>query len=141
MILSWGFSLALSAASMQAGPASEFIFTSAPFLSCHASTIVELRKRRFASRLVWRPAEGKPDVAIWGARRTGGHWSGPFQLAREPETPTWNPVLFYSRDGRLLALLQVWPSPAPGLRGECGARTMAKRGLNRSICRPDSMAH
>ena len=117
MILSWGFSLALSAASMQAGPASEFIFTSAPFLSCHASTIVELRNGDLLVAWFGGTAEGKPDVAIRGARSTGGHWSGPFQLAREPETPTWNPVLFYSRDGRLWLYYKFGPSPSTWAAG------------------------
>ena len=33
------------------------------------------------------------------------------QLAREPKTPTWNPVLFYSRDGRLLGGVKTLRKP------------------------------
>lgn len=46
-------------------------------------------------------AEGNPDVAIWASRRSGGHWSAPVEMAREPGVATYNPVLFYTTDGRL----------------------------------------
>jgi len=117
MTLSWGFSLALSAASMQAALVSEFIFTSAPFPSCHASTIVELRNGDLLVAWFGGTDEGEPDVAIWGARRTGGHWSAPAQLVREPETPAWNPVLFYSRDGRLWLYYKFGTSPSTWTAG------------------------
>jgi predicted neuraminidase len=80
---------------------SEFIFTEAPFKSCHASTIVQLRNGDFLAAWFGGTAEGNPDVAIWSSRRTRNGWSAPFQLVREPNTPTWNPVLFHSNDGRL----------------------------------------
>jgi len=117
MTLSWGLSLALSAASMQAALVSEFIFASAPFPSCHASTIVELRNGDLLVAWFGGTAEGKPDVAIWGARRAGGHWSAPAQLVREPETPAWNPVLFYSRDGRLWLYYKFGTSPSTWTAG------------------------
>jgi predicted neuraminidase len=111
MVLSCICSLALSAASTQAGPVSEFIFTSAPFQSCHASTIVELRNGDLLAAWFGGSDEGKPDVAIWGARRSGGQWSTPVLLVREPETPAWNPVLFSSRDERLWLYYKFGPSP------------------------------
>jgi predicted neuraminidase len=79
----------------------EFIFEKAPFASCHASTIVELRNGDLMSAWFGGSAEGRPDVAIWASRQSGGKWSEPFALAREPGAACYNPVLFYTKDGRL----------------------------------------
>ena len=43
---------------------SEFIFDSAPFPSCHASTVVELANGDLMSAWFGGTGEGKPDVAI-----------------------------------------------------------------------------
>ena len=94
-----------------AAPKREFIFTSAPFASCHASTIVELRSGGLLAAWFGGQEEGAPDVGIWGARRTGDRWSEPVELARERHVPTWNPVLFYTRDGRLWLYYKFGPSP------------------------------
>jgi predicted neuraminidase len=91
---------------------SEFIFTTAPFKSCHASTIVQLRNGDFLAAWFGGSAEGNLDVAIWASRRTKGSWSAPFQLAREPNTPTWNPVLFHSNDGRLWLYYKFGAGPS-----------------------------
>ena len=80
---------------------SEFIFNAAPFSSSHASTIVELSNDELLAAWFGGTAEGNPDVAIWASRRTARGWTVPFQLVRELNTPTWNPVLFHSADGRL----------------------------------------
>ncbi len=95
--------LILSLTYMQSTPANEFIFTSAPFDSCHASTIVELTDGDLLAAWFGGSAEGNPDVAIWGARRTAAGWSEPRELVREPDIPSYNPVLFYTAD-RLLWL-------------------------------------
>lgn len=92
-------------------PEREFIFTSAPFASCHASTVVELRGGDLLAAWFGGKEEGAPDVAIWGSRRTAGQWSEPFELLREPHVPTWNPVLFHTRDGRLWLYYKFGPSP------------------------------
>jgi predicted neuraminidase len=99
--MSWITLLFLSLATMQTAPKSDFIFTSAPFASCHASTIVELRNGDLMAAWFGGSAEGKPDVAIWSSRRTGGQWSEPAELVREPTIATYNPVLFYTKQGRL----------------------------------------
>lgn len=91
---------------------SEFIFTTAPFKSCHASTIAELRDGNLLAAWFGGTAEGNPDVAIWASRRTPNGWSAPFQLAREPNTPTWNPVLFHSKDGRLWLYYKFGTGPS-----------------------------
>lgn len=91
----------LLAAYFPASRTSEFIFANAPFKSCHASTIIELRDGNLLAAWFGGTSEGNPDVAIWASRRSAAGWSAPFQLVREANTPTWNPVLFHSKDGRL----------------------------------------
>ena len=91
--------------------APEFIYDTAPFPSCHASTVVELRNGDVMSAWFGGTAEGHPDVAIWGARRSGGKWSAPEVLAREPEIATFNPVLFHTRDGKLWLYYMFGPKP------------------------------
>jgi predicted neuraminidase len=90
----------------------EFIFITAPFPSCHASTIVELANGTLMAAWFGGTGEGKPDVAIWGSRRSATGWSAPVELAREPDTPAWNPVLFHSRNGRLWLYYKFGPSPS-----------------------------
>lgn len=89
----------------------EFIFTTAPFPSCHASTIVELRNGDLLAAWFGGKGEGEPDVAIWGARRAAGQWSAPFELAREPQIAAYNPVLFHTKDGRLWLYYKFGPHP------------------------------
>jgi predicted neuraminidase len=88
----------------------EFIFDTAPFPSSHASTLVQLRSGGILAAWFGGTAEGNPDVAIWSSRRTSQGWSTPAELAREPHTPTWNPVLFYSKDGRLWLYYKFGPT-------------------------------
>lgn len=82
-------------------PVNEFIFESAPFPSCHASTVVELADGRVMAAWFGGSTEGEPDVAVWGATRSDGVWSPPRQLAREPHIACYNPVLFHTADGAL----------------------------------------
>jgi predicted neuraminidase len=91
---------------------SEFIFERAPFPSCHASTIVEVSPGEFLAAWFGGSDEGKRDVAIWGARKSGdGAWSEPRELAREPQIATYNPVLFLSADKKLWLYYKFGPSP------------------------------
>lgn len=101
----------LLAATAAATPQTEFIFEKAPFASCHASTIVELRDGGLMAAWFGGTSEGAKDVAIWGSRRISGAWSVPVELAREPNQPTWNPVLFYTVDGTLWLYYKFGPSP------------------------------
>jgi predicted neuraminidase len=103
--------LLLAAASLGAAPKFEFIFDTAPFRSCHASTVVELRNGDMLAAWFGGTAEGNPDVAIWSSRRSGGHWSPPAELAREPEIAAFNPVLFYTPNGRLWFYYKFGPHP------------------------------
>jgi predicted neuraminidase len=91
----------------------ELIFAvgSTSFASSHASTIVELKDGSLLSAWFGGSGENHPDVAIWTSRRTAQGWSAPAELAREPNVPCWNPVLFHTRDGRLWLYYKFGPSP------------------------------
>ncbi len=91
--------------------ASEFIYESAPFPSCHASTIVETKPGEFYASWFGGTNEGNKDVAIWGAARTKSGWSAPVELVREPNTPTWNPVLFHDKSGTLWLYYKYGTNP------------------------------
>jgi len=89
---------------------------SAPFRSCHASTIVETAGGLVAA---WfgGTGEGNSDVGIWAARHEGGSWTKPAEVARGvepggPRHPCWNPALFQAKGGPLLLFYKVGPSPS-----------------------------
>jgi Predicted neuraminidase (sialidase) len=93
----------------------EFIYETAPFPSCHASTIVETPKGLVAA---WfgGTAEKNPDVTIWVSRHQKTGWTVPKQAADGvmpdgSRYPCWNPVLFQPRRGPLLLFYKVGPSP------------------------------
>jgi predicted neuraminidase len=95
---------------------SEFIFETAPFPSCHASTIVETAGGLVAA---WfgGTAERNPDVGIWLSRIQDGRWTVPVEVANGVQTPqlrypTWNPVLFQPKTGPLFLFYKVGPSPS-----------------------------
>jgi len=90
---------------------SKFIFETAPFRECHASTIVETASGNFIAAWFGGTHEGAPDVAIWMSRLSQGRWSPPEVVAREPNVPAWNPVLFRAPNGRLWLYYKVGPSP------------------------------
>ena len=95
---------------------SEFIFETAPFPSCHASTIAETKSGLVAA---WfgGTAERNPDVCIYVARHENGQWTPPMQVAdgvgfATNRLPTWNPVLFQPKNGPLMLFYKVGPAPA-----------------------------
>lgn len=95
--------------------ASEFIFESVPFPSVHASTLAETREGLVAA---WfgGTREGAADVGIWLSRHAKNGWTAPAEVATgaQPDGqryPCWNPVLFETRDERLLLFYKVGPSP------------------------------
>lgn len=95
---------------------SEFIYETAPFPECHASTIAEARGTLVAA---WfgGTKEKNPDVGIWVSRYEKGNWTTPVEVAngvQSPERryPTWNPVLHQPKKGPLLLFYKVGPSPA-----------------------------
>src|ERR1700750_2506401 len=92
---------------------SEFIFETAPFPQCHASTIAETKAGLVAA---WFGGthERHPDVGIWLSPNTNGHWTAPIEVANGVQSPTnrfpcWNPVLFQRPNGELLLFYKVGP--------------------------------
>src|SRR5688500_7164965 len=96
---------------------SEFIYETAPFPSCHASTIAET-KDGLAAAWFGGTAEKNPDVGIWFSTSIrGGSWSPPVEVAngvqeKGKRQPCWNPVLFQPKEGPLLLFYKVGPSPS-----------------------------
>ena len=95
----------------------EFIYETAPFPSCHASTIVETTSGGLVTAWFGGTAEKNPDVGIWVARLEGGQWTAPVEVANgvQPDGkrhPTWNPVLFQPKTGPLLLFYKGGPSPS-----------------------------
>jgi predicted neuraminidase len=93
----------------------EFIYETAPFPSCHASTLVEVEGGLLAA---WFGGthERHPDVGIWTSRFENGKWSAPVEVANGVESdtvryPTWNPVLFQPKDGPVMLFYKVGPKP------------------------------
>jgi arylsulfatase A-like enzyme/predicted neuraminidase len=95
----------------------EFVFTEAPFASCHASSLVEGPKGLLCA---WfgGTREGAADVCIWLSRWENGRWSSPQLVADgiQPDGsryPCWNPVLFRPRASNTIYLFyKVGPSPS-----------------------------
>lgn len=94
---------------------SEFIFESAPFPQCHASTIAET-KSGFVAAWFGGTRESHPDVCIWASRLIERKWSAPVEVANGigngKRFPCWNPVLFQPREGPLLLFYKVGASPS-----------------------------
>jgi predicted neuraminidase len=95
---------------------SEFIFETAPFPECHASTIAETESDLVAA---WFGGthERHPDVGIWISRLKNGKWTPPIEIANGIQSPSnrypcWNPVLFQPKNGPLLLFYKVGPSPS-----------------------------
>lgn len=95
---------------------SEFIYETAPFPSCHASTIAETESGLIAA---WfgGTRERDPDVCIYVSRHENGQWTAPAEVANgvgfgEQRLPTWNPVLFQPKTGPLMLFYKVGPSPS-----------------------------
>lgn len=94
----------------------EFIYETAPFPSCHASTLVSHQGQIVAA---WFGGleESDPSVGIWLARREDGKWTEPVEIANGNQAsgdvsryPCWNPVL-HSIGNRLVCFYKVGPNP------------------------------
>ena len=113
-----GAPLTAGADDPQDGPAvaAEFCFESAPFPSCHASTIVEVEPGTLLVAYFAGTGEGNVDVGIWTSRGTARpdgstSWEPPQLVHDEPGVPCWNPVLFRPKGGDLLLFFKAGPSP------------------------------
>jgi len=94
---------------------SEFIYETAPFPECHASTIAESQGALVAAWFGGKH-EKSPDVGIWLSRKEDGKWTSPVEVANGVQSaskryPCWNPVLFQPKTGPLLLFYKVGPSP------------------------------
>ena len=94
----------------------EFLFESAPFAACHASTISETKGGLVAAWFAGKE-EGNSDVGIWMARRDRRGWSEIKEVAAGVQAdgkryPCWNPVLFTSGGGSLLLFYKVGENPS-----------------------------
>ncbi len=89
----------------------QFIFTSAPFVSAHASTIVELSSGELLCAWFGGTKEGAADVQIWMSHIDSEGWSSPVSVAQAPGVPCWNPVLFQMPSGEVLLFYKAGPSP------------------------------
>src|SRR5271169_2547424 len=95
----------------------QFLFTSAPFASCHAATLIQT-KEGLTAAFFGGSREGSPDVRIWQCSYCSGKWSAPVAVADGVQTPDsstapatvaatqpagptrfacWNPILFQAR--------------------------------------------
>jgi len=95
---------------------SEYIYETAPFPECHASTIAE-SKGTLVTSWFGGTKEKHPDVGIWVSRWESGKWTPPVEVANGVESsekryPTWNPVLHQPSNGPLLLFYKVGPSPS-----------------------------
>ncbi len=92
-----------------------FIYETAPFPECHASTIVETGNGLLAS---WfgGTEERDPDVCIYTSENVDGTWSEPVLVADgiindTLRYPCWNPVLFQKDNGEVVLYYKVGPNP------------------------------
>ncbi len=95
---------------------SELIYESAPFPSCHASTLVETSSGQLVAAWFGGTAEKNPDVGIWVARLENGKWTVPVEVANgvqenAPRLPCWNPVLFQPNQSDLMLFYKIGPTP------------------------------
>ena len=96
---------------------SGFVYDSAPYPQCHASTIVATSADRLAAAWFGGTRERDPDVAIYVAQWHDGRWHEPLECADgvQPDgsrLPTWNPVLFQPPGGPLILFYKVGLSPS-----------------------------
>jgi predicted neuraminidase len=119
----------------------EFIYESAPFPQCHASTIEQTQNGLVAA---WfgGTKEKHPDVGIWVARLDRDElkgdeikWTAPVEVANgvmdeQTRHPCWNPVLFQLPGKELLLFYKVGPSPSTWwgmlMRSNDGGRAWSK---------------
>ena len=100
---------------------SEFIYESAPFPECHASTIAQTTAGEIVAAWFGGTEERNPDVGIWVSRLQNGKWTRPVEVAngvqyttprgRVHRHPTWNPVLFQPKSGPLMLFYKAGPTP------------------------------
>jgi predicted neuraminidase len=93
-----------------------FIYETAPYPQCHASTIVETERKEMVAAWFGGTREKHPDVGIWVSRLENGRWTPSVEVANGVQAdgtrhPTWNPVLFQPRGAPLMLFYKIGPSP------------------------------
>jgi len=96
---------------------SEFIYETASFPSCHASTIVETSGGKLVVAWFGGTREKHPDVGIWVSRLDDSNWTAPVEVATGVQKngtrlPCWNPVLFQPDGESLMLFYKVGPDPS-----------------------------
>ncbi|MEY4986242.1 MAG: hypothetical protein RL567_21 [Bacteroidota bacterium] len=109
------FSMAFTITYAQKIESAAFIYESAPFPSCHASTLVET-PQGIAAAWFGGTHEKHPDVAIWLSFYQNGTWSNPQEVANGIQGngkryPLWNPVLFQIPGKELILFYKDGPAP------------------------------
>ena len=94
---------------------SGFIYETAPYPSCHASTMAETPSGLVAAWFGGKH-EKSPDVGIWFSRYINGHWETPVEVANGVQSdgkryPLWNPVLYQVPGKELLLFYKDGPAP------------------------------
>jgi len=123
----------------------EFLYETASFPQCHASTIVETGAG-LVTAWFGGTHEKHPDVGIWVSRQADGQWTAPVEVANgvvddQTRYPTWNPVLFQPSRGPLLLFYKQGPSPSEwwGMlirSSDCGVTWSAPERLPDGIAGP-----
>lgn len=94
----------------------DFVFTSASFPQCHASTLCETSRGMVIAWFGGTEEKAK-DVGIWVSYHDGSRWSSPREWANGIQHgghrhPCWNPVLFQPPgDAPTLLFFKVGPDP------------------------------
>ncbi len=117
LLLAYLFAAAATTSPVAASPlvAQRFIYETAPFPQCHASTIVQATDGGLVAAWFGGTRESHPDVGIWISRFEQGRWSIPVEVANgaQPDGtrhPTYNPVLFQPAQGPLTLFYKVGSS-------------------------------
>ncbi|MFJ6024211.1 exo-alpha-sialidase [Brevundimonas sp. NPDC092305] len=118
-VLALGTLTTTGAAARAQSPAvqrSAFIYETAPYPQCHASTIVQTADEAMAAAWFGGTHEKHPDVCIWFSRFENGRWAEPVEVADGVQSdgsrhPTWNPVLFQPPGAPLQLFYKVGPNP------------------------------
>ncbi len=87
---------------------SMFLYDTASFPSCHASTILETKRGTLLAAYFGGQYEGSPDVKIWLSRRNKGHKAWQQQMVANGEgTACYNPVLTQLPDGTIILFYKI----------------------------------
>jgi len=94
-----------------------FIYENAPFLECHASTLVDMGDGKIMAAWFGGTHERHPDVSIYTSLKTENGWTRPKMVANgivndTLRYPTWNPVLFKNNEETLFLYYKIGSSPS-----------------------------